>query len=82
MLTIKQGDTRTGIRATLIGPDNKPVDLTNATVRFLMADQKYAPVLSRQAAIVDAAAGQVLVVFEPGDTDSELILVGVSRVTY
>lgn len=70
MLTIKQGDTRTAIKATLIGPNNKPVDLTGATVRFLMADQAYTPFLSRPAIITCEAEGQVLVVFQPGDTDN------------
>ena len=67
-ITIKQGDTRTALRATLMGADNSPVDLTGASVRFVMGERRYSPIISREAVIVDAVGGQVFT-FEPGDTD-------------
>ena len=68
-ITIKQGDTRTALRATLMGADNSPVDLTGASVRFVMGERRYSPIISREAVVVDAVGGQVLFTFEPGDTD-------------
>ena len=69
-IRLKRGDTRTAIRATLIGPDGVPVDLSSATrVRWLMADGRRETVMDREAEVTDAAAGRVLVTFEPGDTD-------------
>jgi len=69
-IRLKRGDTRTAIRATLIGPDGVPVDLSSATrVRWLMADGRRGLVMDREAEVIDVAAGRVLVTFEPGDTD-------------
>ncbi len=70
IIRLKRGDTRTAIRATLIGPDGVPVDLSSATrVRWLMADGRRELVMDREAEVIDVAAGRVLVPFEPGDTD-------------
>ena len=35
-VTLKRGDTRTAIRATLKNPAGASVDLTGATVKFIM----------------------------------------------
>lgn len=69
-VVIKRNDTRTAIRATLLGPDRNPVDLTDATVRFLMADHKGTVKMDREALVPNAAGGEVWVVFESGDTDT------------
>lgn len=67
---LKRGDTRTAIRATLIGPDGDPADLSSATrVRFLLADGRRELVMDREAEVIEAPVGRVLVTFEPGDTD-------------
>ena len=66
MIVLKRGDTRPAIRATLKS-NGAPVDLSGASVRFVMVGQGIA--LTRDAEIVDAANGVVRVVFEPGDTD-------------
>lgn len=69
-VVIKRNDTRTAIRATLLGPDRNPVDLTDATVRFLMADHKGTLKVNRDVWIQNAPGGEVWVVFEPGETDT------------
>ena len=69
-IRLKRGDTRMAIRATLIGSDGAPVDLSSAArVRWLMADGRRELVMDREAEVIEAAAGRVLVTFEPGDTD-------------
>jgi len=37
-VTWKRNDTRTAVKATLIGDDGSPVDLAGASVRFLVTD--------------------------------------------
>lgn len=68
MINLKRGDFRVAIRATLVDGDGAPANLTDATVRFLMADQAGRVLVDRAAAITDAAAGKVVWVPEPGDT--------------
>jgi hypothetical protein len=69
-VTLKRGDTRTAIKATLVGDDGNPVDLTETSVRFLVADFRGTSLIARQAGIVSAAEGKVLFAFEPGETDT------------
>lgn len=66
---LKKNDTKDNIKATLSN-ESGPVDLTGATVRFLMS-KKGAIKVDRQAQIQDAAAGIVWMVFEHGDTDEQ-----------
>ncbi len=68
-LIMKRGDTRTAIKAALLDADGNPVELTGATVRFVVAGLSDGKTMDRQADIVNPADGHVLVVFEPGDTD-------------
>lgn len=66
-ITIKRNDTRDAIKATLSN-ESGPVDLTGATVRFLMSKGSTVKV-DRQAEIQDAVNGVVWMVFDQGDTD-------------
>lgn len=71
-ITIKRGDTRYCIKAVLKNLRGKPVDLTNCIVNFHMVHlglNRKARV-SRAVHIQDAAAGEVWVVWVPGETDS------------
>lgn len=60
--TIKRGDTSPSIAFDLIS-DGAPVDLTGATVKFIMAGR-----INTAAAIEDAAAGTVRYDWQPIDT--------------
>lgn len=92
-VTIKKGDTRTAIAANLKSPKGNPVDLTGTEVRFKMLPTRRnylnKPVRSncsayidREALIMDAEAGRVAFVFEPGETDQRGIMYGEFKVTY
>lgn len=67
-LTIKQGDTRHAIRATLKDVNNNPVDLSAAQVDFIMQSKRpgTAQVIRRVQQTADV--GEVWVVFQDGDT--------------
>ena len=68
--TIKRGDTRQIIKAVL-GNDGVPVNLTGATVRFLMSRyQTGALVINRAAHIEDATGGKIWFVWLAGDTNT------------
>lgn len=64
MITLKQGDTGTGIKATLSDEDG-PVNLSGAAVRFYMAG------FDVRAAIRDAANGVAEVTFTDVHTAKE-----------
>ena len=68
-ITIKRGDTRNCIKAVLKDASGTPVDLTDCSVSFHMAQLNRPAVISRAAHIEDAAAGEVWVVWAPGETD-------------
>ncbi len=68
-VTIKRGDTRHAIRAILKDSSGSPVDLTDCSVSFHMAPLGRSAVVSRQVDVHDAEAGEVWVVFAPGETD-------------
>lgn len=61
MITLKQNDTGLGLKGTLLN-GNGPVDLTGANVLFLMDKFIIYP------EVIDAANGQILVVFEKEHT--------------
>ena len=69
-ITIKRGDTRNCIKAILKNASGAPVDLTGCSVSFHMAPLNRPAVISRAAHIEDAAAGEVWVVWAPGETDT------------
>jgi transcriptional/translational regulatory protein YebC/TACO1 len=66
-VTIKRNDTKDNIKATLSN-ESGPIDLTGATVRFLMS-QRGTVKVDRPAQIQDAVNGIVWMVFDQGDTD-------------
>jgi hypothetical protein len=66
-ITIKQNDTRDAIKATLSN-ELGPVNLTDATVRFLMS-KRGVKKIDRQVQIQDAISGIVWMTFETGDTN-------------
>lgn len=66
-VTIKRNDTKDNIKATLSN-ESGAVDLTGATVRFLMSKKGVVKV-DRQVQIQDAVNGIVWMVFDQGDTD-------------
>jgi hypothetical protein len=69
-VTIKRGDTRNCIKAVLKDARGAPVDLTDCSVKFHMALLRQPAIISRAVHIQDAAAGEVWVVWVPGETDS------------
>jgi hypothetical protein len=79
-ITIKRNDTRDALKATLSN-ESGPVDLTGATVRFLMSKRKTIKV-DRAAQIKDAANGVVWMVFEQGDTDQDGLFNAEFEVTF
>jgi transcriptional/translational regulatory protein YebC/TACO1 len=79
-ITLKKNDTKDNIKATLSN-ESGPVDLTGATVRFLMSRRGIVKV-DRQAQIKDAAAGIVWMVFENGDTDETGLFQSEFEVTF
>jgi transcriptional/translational regulatory protein YebC/TACO1 len=79
-ITIKKNDTKDNIKATLSN-ESGSVDLTGATVRFLMSKRGVNKV-DRQAQIQDAANGIVWMVFEQGDTDEQGLFQAEFEVTF
>lgn len=81
IVTIKRGDTRTAPDIDLITPAGNPVDLTGATVRFLM--MKGSTVLiDKEATIIDAEGGRVAYFFESGETNLSGSMKAWFKVTY
>ena len=81
-VTIKRGDTRNCIKAVLKDSAGEPVNLAGCEVKFLMAPLGQAAVINRAAHIQDAAAGEVWVVWVPGDTDKSGVYQAEFKVTY
>jgi hypothetical protein len=79
-ITIKRNDTRDAIKATLSN-ESGTVDLTGATVRFLMS-RRGVNKIDRQSQIQDAAAGIVWATFEIGDTDETGLFQAEFEVTF
>jgi hypothetical protein len=77
---LKKNDTRDNIKATLSN-ESGPVDLTGASVRFLMSKRGVNKV-DRQVQIQDAANGIVWMVFEQGDTDEQGLFQAEFEVTF
>lgn len=86
---IKQGDTTPFITATLKDSAGDPVDLTDATVRFLLRDAfTWLEVLAEDAVNdqngdgSDGSKGQVHYEWQAGDTDDAGLSRGEFEVTY
>lgn len=67
MIEIKQGDTRHAIQAVLKDANGNSVDLTGASVRFLMGRKHV--LLADGFAQQTATPGEVWYVFNEGETD-------------
>lgn len=79
-VTIKRNDTKDNIKATLSN-ESGPVDLTGATVRFLMS-KRWTVKVDRPTDIKDAVNGVVWMVFEQGDTDETGLFFAEFEVTF
>lgn len=68
---MKRGDTAPSLRATLRNPDGTAVDLTGATVRFLMRDRiSGASRVTASASLVTPASGIVQYDWQAADTST------------
>ncbi len=65
---IKQNDRRPAIRCTLLAANGSVVNLTGATVRFLMGLSGSTALVNQPATVVDAVNGVVEYAWLPGDT--------------
>ena len=79
-ISIKQGDTRHAIRASLKTVDGVPIDLTSAQIVFKMYSRYVGELINRQANY--ETDGRVHFVFEPGDTDKAGMYEAEFQVTY
>jgi len=68
-ITIKQGDTRNCIKATLRDKDGELVDLTDLQVLFNMKKINGSTKTNTYAHVEDAVNGEVWYVWNEGDTD-------------
>lgn len=78
-MRIKQGDTRHAVKAILKDASGNALDLTMATVRFVMATRFGEVLVDREATIQN---GQVFFAFEAGETDKEGEMKAEFHVTY
>lgn len=67
-ITIKTGDTDPPVEVTLKDDDGVVVDLTGATVKFIVSKRGVAPIVDGAATLVDAAAGSVRYLWTAADT--------------
>ena len=81
-VTLKRGDTRHAIRAVLKDADGDPVNLTDCQVKFKMAPLNGPAIITRAAHIENADAGEVWVVWVPGETDTSGIYRAEFQVVY
>lgn len=79
-ISIKQGDTRHAIRATLKTVDGVPIDLTGAKIIFKMSNRYEGLTINREAAY--ETDGKVHFVFEGAETDKAGMYEAEFEVTY
>lgn len=80
--TTKRGDYRAAIKASLKDTSGQPVNLTNCTVKFVMADLRNRVKINRNAIIQDAINGVVWFIFEANEVDEAGMFRGEFEVTY
>jgi len=71
VIRLKKNDTQPAIEAALEYEDGTPIDLTGASVRFIMAKTDGTVVVNANATIVDATAGKVRYEWQQGDLSEE-----------
>ncbi|CAH1230653.1 hypothetical protein PAECIP111891_06711 [Paenibacillus allorhizoplanae] len=82
-LNIKRNDTRTAIKAVLKSPRGNPVNLSGATVKFIMAKYIKGTVLvDREADVLDQENGVVCFVFTVDEVTSLGMMKAEFEVTY
>lgn len=82
-MTMKRGDTRTAPTAKLKTPKGNPLDLTGASVTFVMKRYHNGVVLiDREATILEAENGRVCHVFTEEEADVLGVMKCVFRVTH
>ena len=69
-IKLKRNDTWPPLEAQLLDADDNPIPLDQATVKFLMADNKGNPKVSAQAEILDPVEARVRYNWQPADTDT------------
>ena len=80
---LKTGDRGRSIRYALLAPDGTAIDLTGATVRFLMRSRSTGvTVVAAVATVVAAPSGIVQYDWQIADVGSEDIFNGEFEVTY
>lgn len=80
---IKQNDTSPGIEAILKDSDNNPINLTGASLRFIMAKYNSTELkVDASATIVTAAEGLIKYDWIIGDTDESGTFKAEFEVTY
>lgn len=83
--TIKQHDDLPVIAAQLQDADENPVDITGATVRFVMKNKATPtedPKVDAAASITNAAQGLVMYAWDPTDTDEVGTFIAEWEVTF
>lgn len=82
-LNMKRYDTRNAVKAILKTPKGKPVDLTGATVQFVMLKYSNKKVVAnREATIIDPLTGSVCFAFEREETSELGLMQAEFKVTY
>lgn len=83
MVDMKQNDRLPVLEVTIRKTDGTPLDLTNATAKFIMVDSKTRTVkINESADVKDAANGVVEYAWAAGDTDTVGDYLGEVEITY
>lgn len=80
MFTLKQNDTRPALLATLMTAEGTAVNLTGASLRFLMKSDSLK--VDAPATVLDAEAGTIQYVWVAADTDTAGTFRAEVEVTY